>query len=93
METWFVTGGWREKIFPVLVERSTDACVWAVDDYNQKIKRSPMVSVYRQFHRTWADAHKFLVDEAEAKVRVARTQLQAAQDRLGNVKGMKEPPK
>jgi hypothetical protein len=37
------------------------------------------------------DIYAYLLAHAEAKVTSARTQLQAAQGGLGNVKGMRQP--
>jgi hypothetical protein len=40
---------------------------------------------------SWDEAHKYLMEVAQREVEVARLRLQYANDKLGNVKGMKKP--
>lgn len=40
---------------------------------------------------TWGLAHQWMTAEAERTVRHTRRQLELANARLGNIKGMKEP--
>lgn len=40
---------------------------------------------------TWKEAHQHLMQEVEAKLTAARRNLELAQARYGNVKGMKPP--
>jgi hypothetical protein len=43
------------------------------------------------FHDTWEEAHQHLIELAELNVQGARKALQTAQDKLGNLKGLKKP--
>ncbi len=62
-------------------------------DWNDKVYRvtEPKETKYHRWFDTWQEAKDWLVSEAEKDVEGARRVLQAAHDRLGNAKGLKEP--
>lgn len=51
--------------------------------------RENKVSDWSNWHDTWEEAHLFIIQEAEAKVKVLRMQLEQANGKLGQIKGMK----
>lgn len=46
---------------------------------------------YESYHDTWVDAHALIVRRAESDVASARSALEYANGKLGNIKGMKPP--
>lgn len=85
--TWYRAeiGGFAPTIKPVEVERETESSVWIAGRRNAKR------SEWRNYFQTWDDAHALLMSDAAERVAEARKRLQHANDRLGNVKGMKRP--
>jgi hypothetical protein len=78
--------GWSAgEITEVEVDRVSESSVW-IDGRRVAIETS-----YTRYFDTWEQAHLFLMDFAEARLATARNDLKRAQDRLGNVKGMKRP--
>lgn len=71
------------NIVKVPVERESASSIWTVGG-----RREAKTDVYFD---TWAEAHQRMGAEAERLVHHARRQLELANARLGNVKGMKEP--
>ena len=57
----------------------------------KKPQRENMVSGYRSYHKTWADAHAAMLAQAVNKMNHARLQLQRAQGYHDRIKGMKPP--
>lgn len=80
--TWFEVCGYR--ILPVQIERSTASSVWI---RGSRYSRTG----WRSYFPTWAEAHAHCVEKVEAELAAARRQLEYAQGRHGQVKGMKPP--
>lgn len=80
---------WYEAKFrnidKVEVERATEQSVWI------KGGRNARMTDWRSFFPTWDEAHAWLISGAEHEVSEARQTLQYANDRLGNIKGLKHP--
>lgn len=74
-----------DKIEPVEVERETANCVWV------KGRRAAKASSWDSYYDSWAEAHARLVVEQEEAVASLRRQLEAANGKLGQIKGMKPP--
>jgi hypothetical protein len=89
------TDHFADKIEKVEVLRETDACVYVPATGYRKSgsgeRRESKLSDYAQYHDTWADAHAYLLQKAERVVKSARQQLEAANGKLGNIKGMRPP--
>lgn len=83
--TKYKTGGWNPKklIEEVLCERETEKCVFVGGS------RLDKKTAYHSFHDTWNAAHAHLLHKAEGDVAHARHMLQFANDKLGNIKGLK----
>lgn len=65
---------------------------WRGEMYRfSKPQRESIISGYRSYHKTWADAHAALLTKAAHSVRNARLQLERAQGDYGRIKGMKPP--
>lgn len=96
-ETWFKTGGWKEKIQPVEVVKTTEKFVTIREErfsFGPKKfdeRRCAKEGSYDRYFPTWEEAHAYLLNKAEAKLVSARRSLELAQGELGNVKGMKKP--
>lgn len=90
--TWFETKRYDIQITPVLVEKETEHSVMVVGRYGGKeARRAAKSSEWSNFHRTWEDAHAYLLQREESKLSAARHALEAANSTFGNVKGMKKP--
>ena len=90
----YVTGGWRGLIEEREITRETDKMVFFMESRGtrgQVESRSMKDSGREKWHETWEAAHAYLMERAEQNVLAARRALQQAQDKLGNVKGMKKP--
>lgn len=68
----------------------TDHFVSLASNYGGKPNREKKITDWYGFFDSFEDAKKFLMDEADQRVRNARRQLELANSRLGNVKGIKE---
>jgi hypothetical protein len=73
------------KIVEAEVERESDTSVWIGG------RRAAKKTEWRRYFDSWEEAHQYLLDLAASKVVHVRNELQRANDRLGNVKGMKKP--
>jgi hypothetical protein len=73
------------KITPVEVERESDSSLWING------RRSAKTSQHETYHDTWDQAHAHLMERANQNCESARYNLQTANGKLGNVKGMKRP--
>jgi hypothetical protein len=89
-ETWFRTGGWKQLIEPVQVERHTDQSVWIGGKRRARTTFSYSDGEEGIFP-TWTEARDQLLANAQSKVESLRRQLEAANGKLGNIKGLKEP--
>jgi hypothetical protein len=91
----FKTGGINGGIERVEVIRETEACVYVPTQGWSRTgkgeRREAKRSDWTQYHDTWADAHAYLMGKAQSCVDSARRELEQANGRLGNVKGMKPP--
>ena len=87
-ETWYCAE--ERTIRPVLVDKVNSRFVW-IDTGNIKTAQRRRTSELRSYHKTWAEAHARLMEQAQARVVHARGALARANDILGNVKGLKEP--
>lgn len=74
-----------DKIEPVEVERETEGSVW-VDG-----RRTAKTSTWASYFDSWAEAHARLVLEQEEAVASLRRQLESANGKLGQIRGMKPP--
>jgi hypothetical protein len=75
-----------DKIAPIEVERATEKFVW-IDG-----RRAGRLGSYCQgYFETWDAARDYLQSDATMKVASLRRQLETANGRLGNIKGMKPP--
>lgn len=84
--TWYrARFGWNFEIEPVLVSKCTDMSVWIGGH------RRARTGTWENYFQTWDEAHAQLLKTAEARVQNARDELQRANDKLGNVKGMRKP--
>jgi hypothetical protein len=97
-ETWYRTTRGSIRIEPIEVERSTEKSVFVRDPFGfgtprarATVDRCAITSEYFQFHRTWDDAKAFLLQQQEEKVISLRAQLDSANGKLGNIKGLKKP--
>lgn len=73
------------KITPVEVERETDSSLWI------KGRRQAKSLQHETYHDTWDIAHAYLMEIANQHCQTARRNLETANGKLGNVKGMKRP--
>lgn len=92
----FKTGGYRETIERVECVRETEKSVYVFDTDWRGIKatkptRSDKFSARTQYHDSWAEARAYLLIKAEDNVAACRRSLESANDKLGNIKGMKPP--
>ena len=94
METWYRTGGFgRDLIESVTVVKSTDKTVVVRQkDWHghETDSRAAIKSGYKNYFRTWKEAHAYLLARAEAAVESARRRLELANGQLGNVRGLKK---
>jgi hypothetical protein len=81
----FKTGGGRNLIEPVEVEKETASSVWINGRRNNKR------SGYDSYFDTWEEAKAYLLEQAERKVAGRRRSLEAANGELGNIRGLKKP--
>ncbi|MFK3738987.1 hypothetical protein [Massilia sp. TN1-12] len=54
-------------------------------------RREAKQSSWDYYHDSWEEAHAYLMKLAESHVKAARRELELANGRLGNIKGMKPP--
>jgi hypothetical protein len=88
----FKTGGWgKSPIEAVECVRETAQSVWIAGTHGGGESRQAKVSGYICFHDTWELAHAYLLEKAERAVRHARENLEVANGKLGNIKGIKPP--
>lgn len=85
----------KNSIERVEVLRETEAFVYVSTDGWTKSgkgeRRQAKLGEFAQYHNTWADAHAYLMADAENSVTHARSRLEQAKGHLGNIKGMKPP--
>ena len=87
-QTWW-RAYWERRIEPVQVERFTEQSVWI--DGRRRARMSDGYGRIDGYFPTWAEARDALLEEAEGKVASIRLQLEQANGKLGNIRGMKEP--
>lgn len=75
--------GYNTDIEAVECDRETENSVWI------KGSRRAKISEHETFHDTFEQAKDFLILRATRQLESARSTLQRAQDKLGNIKGMK----
>jgi hypothetical protein len=78
------------KIDAVEIVRETEKQV-VLTGHAGRTRRENKNSDWLNWHDTWEDAHKFLIAEAEKKVKKLRLDLERANGELGQINGMKEP--
>ena len=83
----FRTGGWdRNKLIePIEIDRETDFSVFIGKERNAKR------SSWHNYFDTWDDAKTFLLEHAESEAASCRRQLEVANGKLGNIRGLKKP--
>jgi hypothetical protein len=90
----YKTGGWGNSLInAVECSRETEKCVFTLDKRYGTERRHDKTTSYECYHASWADAHAYLLKKAEAEVSAARLRLEAANGKLGNIKGMKPSTK
>lgn len=77
------TEHWGHAIATVNVDRETESSVWINGQRHAK------KSSFKKYWDTWQEAHAYLLEKAEARLQIARAELQRAQGECGNIKGMK----
>lgn len=95
MSEWYRVNRWNADISPVEVVKETPKQLvvrhheaWRKADIeSRRDKRSSSDNYFP----TWEEAHAFLMEQADAKLKNARRALEVAQSHHGNVKGMKKP--
>lgn len=87
--------GRQVRIDRVECSKETAQSVWiSVDRYGDHLatpQRASKLAQYHAYHDTWEAARDFLLKQAEAEVTQARRQLERANGKLGNVKGLRKP--
>ena len=84
MITKYRTGGFGGNLIqPVEVERETSVSVWI--NGNRSLKYTDFL----KYWDSWEEAHDYLLKKAEREIKNARRQLEIAQSKHGNIKGMK----
>lgn len=91
----YKTSRWADnKIERLECTRETDKTLWVLERW---MDTAPVERQRRKdtsgehYHETWEAAHKWLLESAEAAVIAARRNLEVANSKLGNIKGMKKP--
>ena len=80
----FRAGGWGNKLIEsVEVDRETDNSIFI--GKNRNAKRSS----YHNYFDTWDDAKAFLLKNAEDEAASCRRQLEVANGKLGNIRGLR----
>jgi len=79
-----------KKIEAIEVSRETDKCMFYPSPSGREVREAKR-SDWQNWHDTWDEAHRFLLDEAEQEEKRAMLSLQAAQEKLENIKAMKKP--
>lgn len=75
--------GFRSGIEVIECDRENENSVWI------KGRRRAKIGEYETFHDTFDEAKEHLILRATRELESARSFLQRAQDKLGNIKGMK----
>ena len=75
----------------VEVERETDSSVWIKNTTTGKDRRVSKTGKYENYFDTWEQAKIYLLKEAEDELNAARRNLERAQSKYGNIKGLKKP--
>lgn len=89
---WFASAWFRPSITRVQVSRETPKTVTVVsDDGVRRPRVRKRQTDMAGYFDTWEDAWKFLMAHAGKEVGAARRNLELANSRLGNVKGMRRP--
>jgi len=82
----YATGYTYNKLIEkVEIERETESSVWI-----KGIRKGKRTHDWHNFFDTWEEAHNFLLDNSESDLKSARNRLSTAQDRNGNIKGLKK---
>jgi len=80
----FRTGGYGNKLIEsVEIDRETESSVFI--GKNRNAKRSS----YHNYFDTWDDAKAFLLKNAEDEAASIRRQLEVANGKLGNIRGLR----
>ena len=80
----FRTNAWGNKLIePVEIDRETDSSVFI--GKNRNAKRSS----YHNYFDTWEDAKAFLLKNAEDEAASCLRQLETANGKLGNIRGLR----
>lgn len=86
----YLVGGYREPIEKVEITRESDKSVWiklSDDRERQEKKRSRN----GDYHDTWQEAHKDLLDLARRKIERSIQSIKDARDELNEIINLKEP--
>jgi hypothetical protein len=91
--TKWKTGSSASSVIPMEIIRETDSSVWFEETRWGKTKevRVNKRGVYDNYFDTWSEARDFLQMKADAKVALLRRQLEDANSKAGNIRGLKEP--
>ena len=98
MSTWYKTDTWRKDIKEVEVDKFTSKSVWTIGkgfclhgEAKTVINRHNRVGTYDNYHRTWDDAHAYLLNRYTEKVARLKKQTHEANSILGKIKKMTKP--
>lgn len=89
--TKYKTKSYSTGIEPVEVIRETDQSVFLAGLRKSGERREAKISDWTQYHSSWVDAHAYLLNRAEEKVRCCHSALNSATGELDAIKGMKRP--
>ena len=78
---------YNNEISPVTVDRATDKSVWV------KGRRVALSSDWESYHKSWEEAHKALLRNAETSLKCWQGKLTQAEAHLAAVRAMKKPDK
>ena len=76
---------WHNQIYEVEVERETENSVWING------RRSAKQTSDACYFDTWEEARDYKLSNAQDEVERARSALERAKSKLGNIKGLKKP--
>lgn len=91
MITKYKTTRWHNIIEKVSVLRETEKCVYVADWHGSGSRREAKISDHYRYSDTWKEAHANLLEVAKQKVDFARRELEVANSKYEDVKGMKAP--
>lgn len=87
----YLTTGYSTRIIEVEILREKESSVYIPSKYgNKKEKRVLKMTSYHQYHDTWAQAHKYLLEQARMRVACAKERFTEETETLRKIEAMKE---